>query len=240
MVGTRREEDDGFFLVDFLRGMRDVIENYGTSDGYRIKIHSDSYRKKGTGDMASKAGAGAAAATGPKVVKAIVSLMVPSCKAAPSPAIGQALGALGVNMMEFCKAFNKRTEGYIDGVKLPVKLTAYTDRTFEFVTKSPTVAYLLKKAAGIELGSGEQGKKIVGEVSVHQIYEIAKLKQKDAHLSHISLEGLARSAVHTAHTCGIRVVNTRIRDQRLKAQEMLEEAGNEDAVKSKSQSKKKL
>ena len=146
-------------------------------------------------------------AAGPKSIKAVVSLMVPSCKAAPSPAIGQSLGALGVNMMEFCKLFNKRTENYNEGIMLPVVLTAYTDRSFDFVTKSPTVAFLLKKAAGIETGSGLAGREIVGEVTVQQVYEIAKLKQKDAHLSLIPLKSLCRSIVSTAHSCGIRVVN---------------------------------
>ncbi len=82
---------------------------------------------------------------------------MPACKAAPSPAIGQALGALGVNMMEFCKAFNKRTEAFKDNTLLPVILTAYTDRSFEFQTKTPPVSWFIKQAVELELGSGLAG-----------------------------------------------------------------------------------
>eukprot|EP00455_Lapot_gusevi_P029142 TRINITY_DN311_c0_g1_i1.p1 TRINITY_DN311_c0_g1~~TRINITY_DN311_c0_g1_i1.p1 ORF type:complete len:229 (-),score=69.76 TRINITY_DN311_c0_g1_i1:260-880(-) len=140
-----------------------------------------------------------------KTVKAIVRLIVPAAKAAPSPAIGQALGALGVNMMEFCKAFNKRTETLKDGISIPVILTAYSDRSFEFVTKLPPTSFFLRQAAGIETGSGKTGKEIVGEVSVQQIYELAKLKKSESHLSLIPLESLAKSISGTARSLGLRI-----------------------------------
>ena len=114
-------------------------------------------------------------------------------------------------MMEFCKQFNKRTEEFKDNTLLPVILTAYSDRTFEFATKTPPASWFLKQACGLELGSGLTGKEVVGEISVIQLYELARLKQRDSTLAHVPVEGIARSIAGTCRSMGIRVVNLKER-----------------------------
>mmetsp|Transcript_16022 Transcript_16022/g.18118 ORF Transcript_16022/g.18118 Transcript_16022/m.18118 type:complete len:147 (-) Transcript_16022:645-1085(-) len=140
-------------------------------------------------------------------VKGVARLLVPAGKAAPSPAIGQALGPLGVNMMEFCKTFNARTVEIKDNTPIPVTLTAFEDRSFDFVTKTPPTSWFLKQAAGIEKGASKPGEEIAGTVSIKHIYEIAKIKQTDEHLSHIHLQGLVKSIMSTSKSMGIQVEN---------------------------------
>jgi large subunit ribosomal protein L11 len=139
-------------------------------------------------------------------VKGVVRLRVLANKAAPSPAIGQALGPLGVNMMEFCKAFNERTSKHIDNTPVPVTLTAFSDRTFKFEIKTPPTSWFLKRAAGISSGSPLAGQNEVGTVHLRQIYEIAKVKQQDEHVDYIDLESICKSIIGTAKSMGIRVV----------------------------------
>ena len=115
-----------------------------------------------------------------KKVVGYVKLQVPAGKANPSPPIGPALGQRGLNIMEFCKAFNAQTQGMEVGMPIPVVITAYADRTFTFITKTPPVSYFLKKAANISNGATTTGRGApVGEVSVAQIREIARQKMKD-------------------------------------------------------------
>ncbi|TMW59080.1 hypothetical protein Poli38472_007225 [Pythium oligandrum] len=139
-------------------------------------------------------------------VKGIVRLRVLAGKAAPSPAIGQALGPLGVNMMEFCKAFNERTAKHIDNIPIPVTLTAFNDRTFKFEIKTPPASWFLKRAAGVTNGSATAGQQEVGTVHLRQIYEIAKVKQQDEHVDYIDLESICKSLIGSAKSMGIRVV----------------------------------
>ncbi|KAJ0398081.1 hypothetical protein P43SY_001171 [Pythium insidiosum] len=139
-------------------------------------------------------------------VKGVVRLRVLAGKAAPSPAIGQALGPLGVNMMEFCKAFNERTSKHIENIPIPVSLTAFADRTFKFEIKTPPASWFLKRAAGITGGSPTPGQKEIGTVHLRQIYEIAKVKQQDEHVDYIELESLCKSLIGSAKSMGIRVV----------------------------------
>src|SRR6201988_2962963 len=115
-----------------------------------------------------------------KKIVGYIKLQVPAGKANPSPPIGPALGQRGLNIMEFCKAFNAQTQGVEPGMPIPVVITAYGDRSFTFVTKSPPSSYFLKRAAGIEKGSQTTGKgSTIGRVTMTQIREIAEQKMQD-------------------------------------------------------------
>ena len=115
--------------------------------------------------------------TGP-AVKATVRLYCLAGVAKPSPKIGQALGPLGVNMMQFCKEFNERTTKYREDVPMRVSLTAFTDRSFKFIVKPPPTSYFIKKAASLEKGASMSQQLNVGKVSIKYLYEIAKLKKQ--------------------------------------------------------------
>src|SRR5512139_441740 len=125
-----------------------------------------------------------------KKVVGSIKLQIPAGQANPSPSVGPALGQRGVNIMEFCKAFNAQTQGQA-GLIIPVIITVYADRSFTFVTKTPPAAVLLKRAAGIEKGSGEPGKKSVGTVTRKQVREIAQIKMPD--LTAESIEAAMRT-----------------------------------------------
>lgn len=115
-----------------------------------------------------------------KKIVGYIKLQVPAGKANPSPPIGPALGQRGLNIMEFCKAFNASTQGIEPGTPIPVVITAYADRTFSFITKTPPVSYFLKKYSGVAKGSTTPGKgSTVGTITWDQLREIAKLKMKD-------------------------------------------------------------
>src|SRR2546425_3084679 len=130
-----------------------------------------------------------------KKVIAEIKLQIPGGQANPSPPVGPALGQRGVNIMEFCKAFNAQTQAQT-GLIIPVIITVYADRSFTFVTKTPPAAVLLKRAAGIEKGSGEAGKKKVGQVTRQQVEEIARLKMPDLTAAHLA--AAARTVEGTA------------------------------------------
>ncbi|KZS97502.1 ribosomal protein L11 [Sistotremastrum niveocremeum HHB9708] len=136
----------------------------------------------------------------------IVRILVSAGKASPSPPIGPALGARGVKSMDFCKEFNARTAHIEPGVPIPTLITIEPDRTFTFITKTPPTAYFLKKAAGIDKGTGRPGHDWAGSVSLKHVYEIAKIKATDEHLKHLRLEAIASTIVGTARTLGLRVV----------------------------------
>ncbi len=139
-----------------------------------------------------------------KKVSALVKLQVPGGLANPSPPVGPALGQHGVNIMEFCKAFNAKTQSS-KGTIIPVVITVYTDRSFTFITKTPPTAVLLKKAAKIEKGSGEPNRTKVGKVTKAQVKEIAEIKLPDLNTDSIE------SAIHTvegaARSMGLDVVD---------------------------------
>jgi large subunit ribosomal protein L11 len=139
-----------------------------------------------------------------KKIVGYIKLQVPAGKANPSPPIGPALGQRGLNIMEFCKAFNARTQGMEPGMPIPVTITAYADRSFTFEMKSPPNSYFLMKAAGIEKGSQTPGKGTVGKVTMAQVRDIAKKKMKD--LNAKDLEGAARMIVGSARSMGLEVV----------------------------------
>jgi large subunit ribosomal protein L11 len=131
-----------------------------------------------------------------------VKLLVPAGKAAPSPPVGPALGQKGVNIMEFCKGFNAQTSK-MDGI-LPVIVTVYADRSFSFIIKTPPVSYLLKKAAGLDKGSGTSPKVKVGKVTRSQVRDIASTKLPD--LNSDDIEAAVRIVEGTARSMGIEVV----------------------------------
>lgn len=132
-----------------------------------------------------------------------IKLQIPAGKANPSPPVGPALGQHGVNIMEFCKAFNAKTQSEGDMI-IPVVITVYADRSFSYITKTPPAAVLLKKAAKIPKGSGEPNKNKVGKVTKAQVKEIAELKMVD--LNAFEIEAAMRIIEGTARSMGLEVV----------------------------------
>jgi large subunit ribosomal protein L11 len=137
-----------------------------------------------------------------KRVKAVVKLQIPAGKANPAPPIGTALGPQGVNIMAFCKEYNERTANQV-GMVIPAEITIYEDRSFTFVTKTPPVPDLLKKAVGVEKGSPTPNKAKIGTIDHAKLREIAELKMKD--LNVIDIEGAERMVEGTARSMGITV-----------------------------------
>jgi large subunit ribosomal protein L11 len=131
-----------------------------------------------------------------------IKLQIPAGGANPSPPVGPALGQHGLNIMAFCKEFNARTQDE-KGMIIPVVITAYADRSFSFITKTPPVSVLLQKAARIEKGSGEPNRTKVGAVTMQQVEEIAKIKMPD--LNAMDIEAAKRSVIGTARSMGIDV-----------------------------------
>ncbi len=132
-----------------------------------------------------------------------VKLQIPAGKATPAPPVGPALGQAGVNIMDFCKAFNAKT-AKDEGLIIPVIVTVYSDRSYTFITKTPPVAVLLKRAANIAKGSGEPNKAKVGKVTMKQVEEIAKLKLPD--LNTEDLQSAVRTVLGAARSMGVEVV----------------------------------
>lgn len=137
-----------------------------------------------------------------KKVKTIIKLQIPAGKATPAPPVGPALGQHGVNIMAFCKDYNDRTASQA-GFVIPVEITVYEDRSFIFVTKTPPASDLLKRAAGVEKGSGTAGRDKVAKVSHEKIREIAQMKLKD--LNALDLAGAERIVEGSARSMGIEV-----------------------------------
>jgi large subunit ribosomal protein L11 len=138
-----------------------------------------------------------------KKVTAQIKLQIPGGKATPAPPVGPALGQAGVNIMDFCKNFNART-AKDDGLIIPVVITVYADRSYTFITKTPPVAVLIKKAVGIAKGSGEPNKNKVGQITAKQVEEIAKMKLPD--LNAETLEAAINTVKGTARSMGVDVV----------------------------------
>lgn len=130
-------------------------------------------------------------------------MQVPAGKANPSPPIGPALGQRGLNIMDFCKAFNAKTQNMEPGMPLPVLITAYADRSYSFAIKTPPASYFLKKAAGLEKGSGTSGRTTVGVVTMAQVREIAEKKMTDLNANDI--EAACRILMGSARSMGIEV-----------------------------------
>ncbi|RLC71941.1 MAG: 50S ribosomal protein L11 [Chloroflexi bacterium] len=139
-----------------------------------------------------------------KKVKAVIKLQIPAGKASPAPPVGPALGQHGVNIMAFCKEYNARTANQVGSI-IPVEITVYNDRSFTFVTKTPPVPDLLRKAAGVEKGSAEPNRIKVGSITRQQLREIAELKMKD--LNAVDIEGAERQIMGTARSMGIQIAD---------------------------------
>jgi large subunit ribosomal protein L11 len=139
-----------------------------------------------------------------KKIIANIKLQVAAGKATPAPPVGSALGPHGLNIMDFCKAFNAKTAKQ-DGLIIPVVVTVYADRTYSFITKTPPAAILLKKAANIAKGSGEPNKSKVGKVTMKDVREIAQLKMPD--LNAASIEAAERIVLGTARSMGLEVAD---------------------------------
>ncbi len=138
-----------------------------------------------------------------KKITGYIKLQIPAAKANPSPPIGPALGQHGVNIMEFCKAFNAKTQAD-EGTIIPVVITVYADRSFSFITKTPPAPVLIKKALGIESGSSVPNKNKVGKLTKAQVREIAEKKMSD--LNAASLEAAMRTIEGTARSMGVEIV----------------------------------
>jgi len=138
-----------------------------------------------------------------KKVQSMVKLQLPAAKATPAPPVGTALGPHGVNIMDFCKQFNAKTNKEPDGMIIPVLVTIYSDRTFTFILKTPPASELLKRAAGIVKGSPEPNRNKVAKLSKKQVAEIAKVKLPD--LNTTNMESAIRSIMGTARNMGIEV-----------------------------------
>ncbi|MDP3790028.1 MAG: 50S ribosomal protein L11 [Candidatus Omnitrophota bacterium] len=141
-----------------------------------------------------------------KKVKAMIKLYCPAGAANPAPPVGPALGQHGLNIMEFCKQFNAKTQGR-DGLKLPVIITAYEDKSFTFIVKSPPSSILLKRACGVAKASGVPHKEKVGSVTKDQVREIAKLKMQD--LNTTDIEQAMKMVAGTARSMGIDIVDAK-------------------------------
>jgi large subunit ribosomal protein L11 len=138
-----------------------------------------------------------------KKIQTYIKLQVPAGKANPSPPVGPALGQHGVNIMDFCKAFNAQTQGQEAGLPVPVVITVYSDRSFTFITKTPPAAVLLMKAAKVAKGSGTPNTVKVGKVTRAQLEEIAEIKMPD--LNAADLDGAVRIVAGTARSMGLDV-----------------------------------
>ena len=139
-----------------------------------------------------------------KEILEFIKLQIPAGGANPSPPVGPALGQRGLNIMDFCKAFNEKTKNLEKGAPIPVVITAYKDKTFNFVTKLPPVSYYLKKAAKIEKGNPTPGRTMEGKVTMAEVKKIAKEKMVD--LNAIDLEGAANTVKGSARSMGMEVV----------------------------------
>jgi large subunit ribosomal protein L11 len=138
-----------------------------------------------------------------KKVSGYIKLQIPAGKANPSPPVGPALGSRGLNIMEFCKAFNAATQQMEAGMPIPVVITAYQDRTFTFITKTPPVSYFLKKAAKLKSGANHPGREVAGSVTEAQVREIAEQKMQDLNCD--TIESAAQMIRGSARSMGLTV-----------------------------------
>ncbi len=138
----------------------------------------------------------------PKKISAVIKLQIPAGQANPAPPVGPALGQHGINIMAFCKEYNERTATQVGSI-IPVEIIVFDDRSFTFITKTPPTTDLLKKALGVEKGTGTSGYEKIGKLSRDKLREIAQLKAKD--LNAIDIEGAERTITGTARSMGIEV-----------------------------------
>ena len=140
-----------------------------------------------------------------KEILGYIKLQIPAGGANPSPPVGPALGQRGLNIMDFCKAFNERTKNVEKGAPVPVVITAYKDKKFDFITKLPPVSYYLRKAANLKKGNSTPGKTVLGKINSKQIEEIAKTKMQD--LNAVNIKGAIEMVKGSAKSMGMEIVN---------------------------------
>ena len=141
-----------------------------------------------------------------EIVK-IIRMRIPAGQAKPAPPVGTQLGGAGLNIMGFCKDFNAKTQDFVDGTPIPVVVTAYKDRTFDYYMKTPPVTYFLLKAAGLKKGANQPGHEVAGYLSLKHIYEIAKVKKADPFMrTHIPLQSWVSQIICSCKSLGIEVV----------------------------------
>lgn len=133
-----------------------------------------------------------------------IKLQIPAGQANPSPPVGPALGQKGLNIMDFCNKFNEETKGFEKGMPIPVVITAYVDRSFSFITKTPPVSFLILKKANLKKGSSTPGKEVIKKITFDQVKEISEVKQKDLCLP---IEAISQMVIGTAKSMGIEVIN---------------------------------
>ena len=138
-----------------------------------------------------------------KKIVGYINLIIPAGKANPSPPVGPALGQRGLNIMEFCKAFNAHTQGVEPGTPIPVSITAFVDKSFTFITKTPPASFYLKKAANLKSGSKTPGRDVAGKVTMAQVKEIAQAKMED--LNAVNIEAAAEMIKGSARSMGLEV-----------------------------------
>jgi len=138
-----------------------------------------------------------------KKIEGYIKLQVPAGQANPSPPIGPALGQRGLNIMEFCKAFNAATQGLEGGMPIPTVITVFVDKSFSFETKKPPVSFYIKRAAGLDKGTGETGREVVGRVTMQQLQGIAEEKMPD--LNAFDMDGALQMLIGSARSMGIEV-----------------------------------
>ncbi len=141
-----------------------------------------------------------------KKIDGFIKLQIPAGQANPSPPVGPALGQRGVNIMEFCKAFNAATQKLEQGMPIPVTITVYADRSFSYVTKSPPASWFIKRAAKLEKGASETGREFIGQVSMAQLREIAEKKKEDLNANDVA--AACRILAGSARSMGIEVVGS--------------------------------
>ena len=139
-----------------------------------------------------------------KKIEGYIKLQIAAGSATPSPPVGPALGQRGLNIMEFCKAFNAATDNLEKGMPVPVVITAYADRTFTFITKTPPASFFLRKAAGLDKGGATPGKAVAGSVTEAQVREIAEMKMPD--LNAVDMDGACEMIRGSARSMGLQVV----------------------------------
>ena len=139
-----------------------------------------------------------------KKIEGYIKLQIAAGSATPSPPVGPALGQRGLNIMEFCKAFNAATDNLEKGMPVPVVITAYADRTFTFITKTPPASFFLRKAAGLDKGGATPGKAVAGSVTEAQVREIAEMKMPD--LNAVDMDGACEMIRGSARSMGLEVV----------------------------------
>ncbi len=141
-----------------------------------------------------------------KKIDGFIKLQIPAGQANPSPPVGPALGQRGVNIMEFCKAFNSATQKLEQGMPIPVTITVYADRSFSYVTKSPPASWFIRRAAKVEKGASETGRDFIGQVSMAQLREIAEKKKEDLNANDV--DAACRILAGSARSMGIEVVGS--------------------------------